>query len=100
MTDAYILKEVEAVTTIAKNIFGDIVHKVYYAEVHYDHREESQTISMIDRQITSACNSEKSIDQDAKTIIIEFTNGRKVVFSNSEWGSMEAFSDDEYKKIV
>lgn len=35
MSQLYILKEVKKVTEIAKNIFGDIVAKVYYAESNY-----------------------------------------------------------------
>jgi hypothetical protein len=85
------LKEVEAVTKIAQNIFGDIVHKVYYAESHYSNVDEATTIAMIDREIENSFHSETSIDQDGRTIVIEFVNGRSVVFSNSEWGAMEKF---------
>lgn len=100
MNTKYILKEVEAVTKIAQNIFGDIVQKVYYADLHYNHVDEAQTIATIDKAIENASNSETSIDQDTRTIIIEFINGRKVVFSNSEWGSMEVFHSAEIHKIV
>jgi hypothetical protein len=95
MKDVYMLKEVEAVTKIAKNIFGDIVHKVYYAESHYSTVEEAETIARIDREIASSFHTENSIDQDGRTIVIEFVNGRSVVFSNSEWGAMEKFEFDE-----
>jgi len=96
MKDAYILKEVDAVTKIAQNIFGDIVHKVYYAESHYAHVDLADTIARIDRSIAQSFHSETSIDQDARNIVIEFVNGRKVFFSNSEWGAMEkfVFNDD------
>ena len=91
MKNVDMLKEVEAVTKIAKNIFGDIVHKVYYAESHFAHVDEAITIASIDRDIANSSHSETTIDQDGKTIVIEFINGRSVVFSNSEWGAMEKF---------
>jgi len=100
MKEQYILKEVESVTQIAKNIFGDIVEKVYYAEIAYAFIAESETIERIDNQIESASNQENSIDQDCKTVVIEFVNGRKVIFSNSEWGCMESLSNEDVKKII
>ena len=100
MNEMYILKEVESVTEIAKNIFGDIVNKVYYAELHYDFRDEAIAIASIEYKIKHSFNDDKSINQDDKTIIIEFVNGKRVIFSNSEWGSMEAFNSSEIKKIV
>lgn len=91
MKDVYMLKEVEAVTKIAKNIFGDIVHKVYYCESHYAQVDEADTIARIDREVAGSFHTDTSIDQDGRTIVIEFVNGRSVVFSNSEWGGMEKF---------
>lgn len=95
MKETYFVKEVEAVTKIAKNIFGDIVKKAYYCEVHYSSITEAETIATIDREIANSFHTETSIDQDGRTIVIEFVNGRSVVFSNSEWGSMEKFEFNE-----
>lgn len=100
MNEQYILKEVSDATKIAKNIFGNIVNKVYYAYWINDTVTEEYTISMIDRAIKASFNSENSIDQDDKTIIIEFVNGNHVIFSNSEWGSMEKFNISDVKKYV
>lgn len=100
MKDQYILKEVAEVTKIAKHIFGDIVNKVYYAEVSYDFVTEEDSIARIDKYIETAQNKEDGIDQDCRMIVIEFVNGRNVIFSNSEWGSMEAFHTSEVKKYV
>ena len=55
---------------------------------------------MIDRSIKASFHNENSIDQDDKTIIIEFVNGNHVIFSNSEWGSMEKFNISDVKKYV
>jgi hypothetical protein len=93
MNEVYMLKEVDNVTQIAKNIFGDIVHKVYYAELHYSSVDEATTVARIDSEIAKSFHTEKSIDQDGRNIVIEFVNGRKVFFSNSEWGSMEKFDE-------
>ena len=93
MNEVYMLKEVDNVTQIAKNIFGDIVHKVYYAELHYSSVDEATSVARIDSEIAKSSHTEKSIDQDGRNIVIEFVNGRKVFFSNSEWGSMEKFDE-------
>lgn len=101
MSQLYILKEVDKVTEIAKNIFGDIVSKVYYATCYYEHLgDKNRDDDYFDYLIKHSFNSETSIEQDGKDIIIEFTNGRKVIFSNSEWGAMDAFSDNEVQKVI
>lgn len=100
MNEQYILKEVAEVAVIAKRIFGDIVKNVYYAELSYDFVVESDTIASIDKLINTASNQENSIDQDARTIVIEFINGHHVIFSNSEWCCMESFHSSSIKKIV
>lgn len=99
MSQLYILKEVKKVTEIAKNIFGDIVAKVYYAERDYSD-DYNRVVNSINHSIETAFNCEESIEQDGKDIVIEFTNGRKVMFSNSEWGCMESFYDSDIKKII
>ncbi len=100
MNEKYILKEVEKVTAIAKNIFGDIVEKVYYAMAYYETMDEQASISHFNYEIENSFHTANSIDQDCMTIVIEFTNGKKVVFSNSEWGSMESFHSDEIEKFI
>lgn len=96
----YILKEVDKVTEIAKNIFGDIVSKVYYADYYQDYEGQKNIVESMDYSIKNAFNTEESIEQDGRNIVIEFINGRKVLFSNSEWGSMESFYDSEIKEVI
>ncbi len=95
MKEVYVFKEVKEITKIAKNIFGDIVNNVYYADVLYDGINLDYLISKIDRDINNASNTNLSIDQCGINIVIEFINGQKVFFSNSEWGSMESFNNTE-----
>lgn len=106
MNTRYVLKEVGKVTEIAKNIFGNIVSKVYYADYYQDYQDyqdyegRENIVEKMDYLIKNSFNTEESIEQDGKNIVIEFTNGRKVLFSNSEWGSMESFSDSEIKEVI
>ena len=99
-TEKYILKKCSKTTKIAKNIFGNIVKDVFYAKQHFEFCSEKETISEIDSMIENSSHIENSIDQDASTIVIEFLNGKKVMFSNSEWGSMTSLSDNKIKNIV
>lgn len=103
MTQLYILKEVENIAKIAKNIFGDIISKVYYAEFSDNEENEAgreRAVKLFSLLESLSGNTENSISQDGRNIVIEFVNGRKVIFDNSEWGSMEKFSDDNIKSII
>ena len=96
----YILREEKDLLKIAKNLFGDIVQSVYYAywyDKNVNIKEYTERFDMYEKQ---SSNNDLTIDQDDKTIIIYFTNGKKVIFSNSEWGAMEAFNQEEVKEII
>lgn len=96
----YILKESAQVTAFAKNIFGDIISKVFYAKENYDFYTEEEIIESIDSTIENSSSNENDLDLGALTLIIEFINGKKVIFTNSEWGDAKPFTDDLIHKIV
>lgn len=100
MNEKYLLKEDKNMTKVAKNIFGDIVNNAYYAEINYSFIPEEETILKLDKLILNSVHKEEEIDQDAKVIVIEFINGKRVIFHNSEWGSMSALKSEEIKKII
>ena len=80
----YTYKETTELTNIAKNIFGDIVESVsieYYDEDALEHQ-----ISKIIEQST-----EQTLQYDSQTIMIKFINGKSVIFTNSEWGSINTY---------
>jgi hypothetical protein len=100
--EKYLLKKSDIYTKIAKNIFGDIVRDVYLADVKYDFYSEEEVLSNIEQYSQNITTDESAteLSQDALTIVIEFINDKKVVFTNSEWGSMAKFSEENIFKIV
>lgn len=56
------------------SIFGDIV-KTAYITTYYDE--------------TFVCFDNNILSYDAQSFIIEFTNGNKIEFNNSEWASLK-----------
>lgn len=64
-----------------KQVFGDIAVAVYQQE--YDHGESiNDTLTVIDT------DHDVQISCDAENIVIEFVNGNRVEFSNSEWAAI------------
>lgn len=88
-----LLLESEKLTQIAKNIFGDIVNKVYYHDDYYfDDRIEYTKESMIRFLSTIEFASDNnSICADYIEVVIEFTNGKCVMFNTSDWGHISVF---------
>ena len=68
-------------TEMCRVIFGDIVKTAtYQTEDNIKYKRES-LIELNDKGDT--------LDWDAEEFIVEFTNGVKVKFTNSEWASLE-----------
>lgn len=96
MSHSCVIKKSELLTDVAKRIFGDVVRTAYYYESYYTHLKMSVIVERLDKQESSAQHTHDSVDQDGKTIVLEFTNGNMVVFSNSEWGAMEKLEPKEF----
>lgn len=93
----HLLKETTKLTDIAKTIFGDIVNKVYLAEYYSPLLQtEEVTIEIIDKclKTSESESSDNELSVDNINIVIEFKNGNKVSFNNSEWGSISSYSED------
>lgn len=97
---AMILKDDEKLTEIAKNIFGDIAVKAFYSTEFYGHLKEEQMLKYIDDDINESTHSDNVIDIDEKTIVVEFSNGKKVAFFSSEWGSIESVHEHQVIRII
>ena len=72
----------EELTEQCKYIFGDIVVKAHFTSEHYDR----YNVICTDLQ-------NNYLDWSRATFIVEFINGAKVQFTNSEWASLERLQD-------
>lgn len=95
MSHSCVIRKSKPLTDAAKKLFGDIVKIAYYCEPYYKHLGMLNAIERLDKQESSATYADDSIDQDSKTIVIEFVNGNTIVFYNSEWGSMDKLKPEE-----
>ncbi len=70
------------ILTIAKNIFGDIVKNAYIAYFDKD------LISGLVSSYKKLKDDSILLPYDSDDIVLEFSNGNLVKFSNSEWASI------------
>lgn len=77
----------------AKNTFGDIVKSAYFCSSYPNYDGNDDIIQELDYFEKSCHDYYDMIDLDGRTIIIEFINNRKVVFSASEWGNIQDIDD-------
>lgn len=101
--DKYLLQKSEKLTATAKNIFGDIVENVYIAKIKYEwdtiEDTNSELILELNRIEEHIDINSKKIDQDCTSIVIEYTNGKKVIFNNSECVYMSTLEDSVILKL-
>lgn len=83
----YLMKPDARLTEAARNVFGDIVSRAYSCCLHFrdDHPRKADyaKVEMYNGPVSK-------IDNGTLDICIEFTNSRRVLFTNSEWGTMQA----------
>jgi hypothetical protein len=85
-----LLKKSINLETLARNIFGDIVKTAYFCSDYQDIAEAKREL----RDFDNSCNPFSDIiDNGSKDIVLEFVNGRKVRFTNSEWGEIQEIRD-------
>lgn len=77
----------QEVTTIAKRIFGDIVANAWVVL--------TDDSSDVQEEIKHLRHEKTVIDASSAQglVIIEFSNGKRVQFYTSEWGSIEPLAD-------
>lgn len=79
--------KVRKIYRIARGIFGDVVISAYIE--CYDKKDLQITAN----KYSKLKDDEKVLDYDHDTIILEFKNGNKVRFTNSEWASISKCDD-------
>jgi hypothetical protein len=71
-----------------KSIFGDIVEHVYLAQQCVSPCTEEYSKQRLLDNNTKFPFGRDVLDWCGETLIIQFTNGRHVLFTNSEWAFM------------
>jgi hypothetical protein len=83
---------------LAQSVFGkEIVKNAWvsttsYSDVEYAIKELSKSEQGYDE--LDLWENVNSIDYDTDEILIEFSTGKKVLFSASEWASVESLSEE------
>jgi hypothetical protein len=95
--DGYIMIQSDKLLKYAKTIFGDVVVNAWVADDLILGR--SAAIEAI-YESSEAITVSRVGDLDWSNILIvfEFSNGKKVAFSNSEWASISAVGE-KYKEV-
>lgn len=74
-----------------RTIFGDIVTKAWIISYHYDHMSKKETEEMLDG-ISKRLADQKNkgvLRFDGESVILEFNKDKTVMFTSSEWSSMQ-----------
>jgi len=90
----YAIKRDDKLTSQLKIIFGDLVVDSFVADRIYDDQESirdevkrNQLLNMM-QQSDELSNGEWVQFPDSSDVIVMFSNGKKIIFSNSEWLSL------------
>jgi len=104
MTDRmqHAIRPSEGLLKAAKQMFGGIVVQAWISVniLSWDTLGDSE--SKLDHAESSCCfelSNSNSIAYDGEMIVLEFSNGKQVFFSNSEWGAMGEIKPEEYEVI-
>jgi hypothetical protein len=84
-----IIKKDRKLAEAARKIFGNLVKTAYvttYDGLDKDNSEVEKRLKL-NSQNWMLIN-ETNLRHDAQTILIEFSNGRLIGFTNSEWGGL------------
>ena len=72
---------------VARNIFGNVVISAYVESI------DKKDLQKISENYSILKDDDECLCYDNDTIVLEFSNGNKVRFSNSEWASMTICRD-------
>lgn len=90
MSDYYAVKCLSLVDA-AKRIFGDIVKDAYLVSEYYDSGNKAIADALMDDAEDFDCADDIVLPDDSGVVIV-FNNDHKVLFSISEWGTIEEFN--------
>ena len=86
--DKIAIRKDDILKQMAINIFGDIIEDAYITS--FDYINKQQTYDMLKRYTFKRI--EKEIELNSQDIILKFTTGKFVYFTNSEWGTIESIN--------
>lgn len=98
-SDGFVEKKLIAyidVTSNAKNIFGNIVKKAIVVVDEYDEMKgsESEWRNLV-KGVRYDVGTENVLSVDSSVAYITFTNGKRVKFYSSEWGTIRETNEIE-----
>ena len=95
--DKIVIKKDSNLKQMAINIFGDIIEEAYITCFPYVNKQDIDNTL----KLNTFNHIEEGIDIGAQNIILKFTNGKYVYFTNSEWGAIESINmETQTKEII
>ena len=85
------IKHSKELTAEAINIFGDIVHSAYHHVQRFDNEHESETERRLMRSVSIDFAIKDGVIEAESSFVIQFTNGKQVLFDVSEWMMIKAY---------
>jgi hypothetical protein len=86
---------------LAEEVFGDdIVKNAYVSTWIFKSDNDSEVTNRLSEESNYfSSNAEYGLGMDSSNIVIEFKNGRKILFTSSEWTDIKdiTFNDDYYE---
>lgn len=95
MTDKKVFLSKELKKMVTKILGPYIVSKCYY--VVYDFGIKTENSLELQNTKNNIRLKDNSLNYSGQDILIEFTNGTKVLFTNSEWASMKKIKGELYE---
>ena len=86
--DKIAIRKDDILKQMAINIFGDIIEEAYITCFPYVNKQDIDNTL----KLNTFKHIEEGIDIGAQNIILKFTTGKSVCFTNSEWGTIESIN--------
>lgn len=90
-----VAKRSKELTRNVSRVLGNMTYRrALLVERHYEQNSDRVAASALDLSISNFKPEKKTLRYDGMSILIEFSNGNQVLFSNSEWAAMELVEGD------
>lgn len=85
----------------ARAVFGDLVKKAWITGYHYDHMPQGEAEGLLTASAKRlhAAQKKDELRYDNESIVLEFSNGRTIMFSGSEWASMNVVDMASFRSM-
>ena len=101
MSEISVLKEYPELTVAIKEMFGDIVDKVYLCVFYYPGYSQTSMHEKADREYKQGVTiQDGNIELEANSISIIFKNGKRITISGSEWLNIDNFLNSRNIYII